>query len=297
MSTQGKVVLITGTSSGFGRVAAETLARRGHTVFASMRDASGRNAPKAKELRDLAASEKLKLNVVELDVTDLASIEDAVGEVVQRAGRVDVLVNNAGIAGIGPTEAFTDALARRIFDVNVFGAFNTARAVLPYMREQRRGLIVTVSSAAGRIVFPGFGVYSASKFAIEGLFEALRLEGAAVGVDSVIVEPGAYDTEIFGNILDADDTARARGYEHLATVREDFVNAVREYFKTAESGSPQDVADVIASLIDMEPSMRPTRTLVGADAASVAPLNQQAAQVQRDMLVAFNMAPFADSVR
>ncbi|HWC20356.1 MAG TPA: SDR family oxidoreductase, partial [Terriglobales bacterium] len=175
MSAQ-KSVLVTGTSSGFGKVIAETLSRKGYQMFASMRNASGRNSSARNELLDLAAREGLALSVIDLDVTDDESVERAVAQVIADAGKIDILINNAGYALWGLTEAFTVEQAKQIFDTNFFGIVRMNRAVLPHMRRQREGLIIHITSAAGRGVLPGMGLYTATKFAVEALAECYRYE-------------------------------------------------------------------------------------------------------------------------
>src|SRR5947209_7111597 len=169
-----KVVLITGSSTGFGRAAAEALALRGYVVFASMREASGGNAPHAAALRSLASRENLALNVVELDVSNDESVAKGVQQVLEAAGRIDVVINNAGIAALGITEAYTISQWQQLFEVNLFGVARVNRAVLPAMRRQRDGLLIHVSSLAGRVVVGYFGLYCASKFALEAMADAYR---------------------------------------------------------------------------------------------------------------------------
>jgi NAD(P)-dependent dehydrogenase (short-subunit alcohol dehydrogenase family) len=167
-----QVVLVTGSSTGFGRLMVETLARRGHIVFATMRDPAGRNAANASEIRALAAKESLPLHILELDVTNDASVEQAVLASVEQAGRIDVAINNAGYVLVGLAEAVTTEQAQQIMDTNFFGSVRVNRAVLPYMRRQRSGLLLHISSGAGRVIFPSFGFYSATKFALEALAES-----------------------------------------------------------------------------------------------------------------------------
>jgi len=193
-----KVVVITGASSGFGRLTAEFLARQGHQVFATMRELAGRNAKAAEALRELGRREGLKLQAAELDVTRDASVESCVRQVLAEAGRIDVLVNNAGFGYGGLQESFTSEQAQRIFDTNVVGAHRTIRAVLPQMHRQREGLLVQVSSGVGRVVLPGMGLYCASKFALEALSECYRYELAGSGIDVVCVQPGASIREVLG---------------------------------------------------------------------------------------------------
>ena len=207
-----QVVLITGSSTGFGRLMAETLAHHGHTVFATMRDPAGRNATNAAALRELAKKESLPLHVLELDVTDDVSVEQAVCTAVEQAGRIDVAINNAGYGISGLMEATTTEQAQQIMDTNFFGCVRVNRAVLPYMRRQRSGLLLHISSGAGRLVIPGFGLYCATKFAMEALGEAYHYELAGQGIESSIVEPGAYQTAVFGNFVIAADKARTDTY-------------------------------------------------------------------------------------
>jgi len=164
-----KTILITGASTGIGLLAAETVARAGHNVYAGMRQIAERNAGAAAALRDMASSENIDIRVVELDVTDERSALNVVETVVNEAGRLDVLVNNAGVMSIGLAEGFTEEQARHQMDVNFLGPFRLSRAVLPHMRGRRSGLIVHVTSIVGRIVFPGAALYCAGKFAHEAL--------------------------------------------------------------------------------------------------------------------------------
>ncbi len=257
-----QAVLITGTSTGFGRLAAETLARRGYHVFASMRDIAGRNAKAAEELRTLAQRENLRLQVLELDVSNDASVETAVSQALATAGRIDTVINNAGLASSGITEAFSVSEFERVFATNFFGAVRVDRAVLPDMRRRRSGLLIHVSSGLGRTVVPYSAPYCASKFAMEALADSYRFELYPLGIDSVIVEPGAFRTAIFDNALRPSDATRADEYKGS-----DFTEKINARFAaTLESSqeSPQDVADVIVRLIETPFGERPFRTLVGA---------------------------------
>src|SRR5271169_4070370 len=243
-----QVVLITGSSTGFGRLIAESLARHGHTVFATMRDPGGRNASNAAEIRALAERESLPLNVLELDVTDDASVERAVNICVEHAGRIDIAINNAGYAIVGLTEAVTTEQSQRIMDTNYFGSVRVNRAVLPHMRRQRSGLLLHISSGAGRIVFPAFGLYCASKFALEALAEAYHYELAPQGIESSIIEPGAYQTPVFGNIIKAADEHRTDTYGVAKQIP-----AKINHILTTTAGNPQEVADVVLSIVETPP--------------------------------------------
>lgn len=186
-----KVVLVTGASSGIGRATAGHLAQEGYRVFAAARSRS-----RLEEMRSAL------IEPVVLDVASEASVDAAVGEVMKRAGRIDALVNNAGYGQYGPVEDVPDEVARRQFEVNVFGLARMTRKVLPIMRAQGSGRIVNVSSVAGKLSTPFAGWYAASKHAVEALSDALRLEAKPFGVGVVLIEPGAIKTGFDGVALD-----------------------------------------------------------------------------------------------
>jgi NAD(P)-dependent dehydrogenase (short-subunit alcohol dehydrogenase family) len=177
--------LITGTSMGFGRAMVEAVLARGGRVFATSRD--------PQSLAELAARSEGRLTPIALDVTDGAAVEAAVAEV-ERQAPIHVLVNNAGYGLLGGVEETSDEEVRDQLEVNFFAAQKLIRSVLPVMRARRAGFIVNISSVAGARAFAGSGFYAASKFALEGLSEALRLEAAPLGIKVMIVEPGAFDT-------------------------------------------------------------------------------------------------------
>ncbi len=184
----GATILVTGSSTGFGRLTVETLARQGHTVFAGIRDISGKNQIVRDELRALAENEQLVLDVVELDVTNDPSVDEAVQQIVAATGRLNVVVNNAGVSHSGPIEAFTVEQAQALFNTNVFGVMRVNRAVLPQMRAQGGGLL-QIGSIAGRIGLPFLGLYGATKFTLEGLTESYRYELAPFGIDAATLAP------------------------------------------------------------------------------------------------------------
>jgi NAD(P)-dependent dehydrogenase (short-subunit alcohol dehydrogenase family) len=275
-----QVILITGCSSGFGRLSAQTLARQGHIVFASMRDIGRRNATVRSELDDLAKSENLNLQVIELDITNDFSVKDAVTEVIDRAGRIDVLVNNAGVLYVGVTEAFTIEQVQRQIDVNFFGVIRMNRAVLPHMRRQGNGLLIHISSIAGRAVIPFFGIFNASKFALEALAESYRYELSGLGIDSVIVEPGPYGSNLIASNSEAEDRTRLAEYGNFAELPMKILAAYNEYGR-----DPQEVADVIAQLIDTPAGQRPLRTICGLD-FQVKDINKATEPIQRSIIEA-----------
>jgi NAD(P)-dependent dehydrogenase (short-subunit alcohol dehydrogenase family) len=283
------VVLITGTSSGIGRLAAETVARAGHTVYATMRGLTTHNAGAAQSLGDLAAVQKLPLKTLEMDVCDTASVQRAVDVVLQEQGRIDVAVNNAGLMSIGLAEGFTEEQFDHQMDVNFMGSVRVARAVLPHMRAQRHGLIINVSSIVGRILFPGCAPYCASKFAQEAFAEVLHYELAGSGVESVIVEPGPYPSQLLPNSPGPADAERVASYGDLSGLRDMFIAHFAELFGSAKAPRTQDVADAILRLIDLPGGSRPMRTVCGMDFGAN-DLNDRIAPVQADALRALGMA-------
>jgi NAD(P)-dependent dehydrogenase (short-subunit alcohol dehydrogenase family) len=271
-----KVFLITGTSTGFGRTAAETLARLGYRVFATMRDCSGRNASTADALRTLANREGCKLDVLDMDVTSDNSVNQAVQQALDRAGRIDVAINNAGIAALGVTEAYTVEQYQQVLDVNLFGVVRVNRAVVPAMRRQRSGLLIHVSSRMGPAV-PGFAAYAASKFALEAVADAYRYELSAFGIDSVVVEPGIHRTPILERFIAPADQNRVAGYGSTA----DAIERVRGVFEGAstapETPGPEGVVDTFVQLIETPAGKRPFRTV---PTASLQPYNALAATMR-----------------
>jgi NAD(P)-dependent dehydrogenase (short-subunit alcohol dehydrogenase family) len=278
------VVLITGCSTGFGRVMAETLARNKYRVFAGMREIKGRNAANADELRRLAQSESLSLQGIELDVNDDASVNRAVEEAITAAGHIDVLVNNAGLSIRGLSEAVTVEQTRRIFETNVFAVQRMNRAVLPHMRKNGSGLLVHISSQAGRVVIPGFGIYGASKFALEALVESYQYELAGEGIESISVQPGAYATAISQNADKAADEDRVATYGPGAEIPKTLLANL------GKRGDPQEVADVVLKLVEMPAGTRPLRTEVGVTGDFVARVNSFTDKIQAGLLNVFGLS-------
>ena len=280
-----QVVLITGSSTGFGKLFADTLARNGHTVFATMRDPGGRNAKNASEIRTLAEKDSLPIYVLELDVTDDASVERAVDAAVAKAGRVDVAINNAGYVVSGLAEAVTTEQAQRLIDTNFLGPVRVNRSVLPHMRRQRSGLLIHISSAAGRVIAPSMGFYCASKFALEALAEAYSYELASQGIESVIVEPGQYETPVFGNIVTAADEARTNTYGAVKQIPAK-INAAL----SSTAGNAQEVADAVLRIVETPAGEKQLRYLVSPETFGVDEINALSKQVQAKVLEAFGLA-------
>lgn len=279
-----QVILVTGASTGFGRLVSETLARRGHTVYATMRDPKGRNTQNASEIRTLASKESLPLHVLELDVTDEASTERAVNACVEQVGKIDVAINNAGYVVAGLTEAVTVEQSRAQMDTNFLGAVRVNRAVLPHMRRQRSGLLMHISSGAGRIVLPGYAFYCASKFAMEAMAEAYHYELAGQGIDSCIIEPGAYRTAVMDNSIQAADKSRTEGYGPVAQIPDKVTAALLNVAANA-----QEVADALASIIETPAGQRKLRYRISPTDLGVDEINAVCARVQQSVLEVFGL--------
>ncbi len=221
----------------------------------------------------------------ELDVTDDGSVERAVAAAIGQAGQIDVLVNNAAYGVLGIAESFTTEQARRAFDTNFLGIVRLNRAVLPHMRQKGRGLLLYVSSGAGRIVLPCMSLYTASKFALEAFAETYRYELASQGIDSVIVQPGAYPTGILGRLEEGADGSRAATYGAVNEIPQKISTLVG-----ASKGNPQEIADVILQIIETPAGRREFRYRVGSGAGGVQSINANCEQVQKQVLEAFGVS-------
>ncbi len=263
-----QTILVTGSSSGFGRLMVETLARQGYTVVAGMRAVAGKNAPAAAAFRQFAEREQLALHVVELDVTDDASVEQAIAAVVAATGRLDVVVNNAGVSYSGPLEAFTLEQVHEQFETNVFSVLRVNRAALPQMRKQGSGLLLQIGSISGRLAVPYLGLYGATKFALEGLTESYRDELAPFGIDAAIIEPGTYPTTISANRQLAADAERFALYQ---AGMDAFTASFFAENRSATPPDPQEVVDTIARVIALPAGERPLHTVVATAAQRQAP--------------------------
>ncbi len=282
LSFGGKSVLITGCSSGFGRLAAELLARQGAKVFATMR---GLPRPEAEELESLARSESLDLQVIAIDVTSDDEVASGVRQAEAAAGGgLDVLVNNAGIGITSPVEVQDMEATRLMFETNVFGPHRMARAVLPGMRKKGGGLIIQISSQLGRVITPWSGHYSATKFALEAMSEQLAYELVPHNIDVAIIEPGGYPTKVWVNrnsysqaLKERAEAIHAEGYPRQ-------VAAMGTEDGTGRSNDPMDVAKAIAGLIAQPPGTRPLRLPVAPGNKPQVPINEVTARVQTEWL-------------
>jgi NAD(P)-dependent dehydrogenase (short-subunit alcohol dehydrogenase family) len=281
-----KTTLITGTSSGFGYKMAIDLTANGHTVYASMRDPLGKNKQAASELEQHGA------NVVEMDVTNQESVDKALSHIDQQSGRLDVLVNNAGIASAGVTEAFTDKQVLSLFDVNVIGVHRVTNAALPIFRRQNDGLIINIGSILGRVTFPFFGIYGASKFAVEALTDSLRHEVSQLGVDVALVQPSAFPTDMYSNAQQPLKSNITEDYGDIGNIPAKLFDHFMSVFQSENAPDPQAVSTTVANLIETPKGKRAVRTIVGADFGAQA-LNDATAPVQQETIEALGLGDLA----
>jgi len=256
-----KIILVTGSSSGFGRMTAEALGRAGHTVYASMRDVAGRNAGNAAELSAIAGSD---LRPLELDVQSEPSVNAAVEKIIAESGRIDVVVHNAGHMMFGPAEAFTPEQFAQQYDVNVLGTQRVNRAVLPHMRARREGLLVWVSSSSSAGGTPPYlSPYFAAKAAMDALAVQYARELARWGIETSIIVPGAFTkgTNHFAHSGRPADQTRVAEYE--AGPYAGFGERVQTAFAAIvpEDADPEPVADLIVEAVDTPFGKRPFRVV------------------------------------
>jgi NAD(P)-dependent dehydrogenase (short-subunit alcohol dehydrogenase family) len=245
-----KTWFITGASSGFGRAFAEHALARGHNVVATARRVAA--------LEEIAAAAPSRVLTPPLDVTRQAEADAAIKAAIMRFGRIDVLINNAGYGIVGAVEETSDSELRALMETNFFGAMNVTRAALPVLRRQRSGAIVNISSLGGQLSFAGFSAYSASKFALEGVSEALAQEMAPFGVKVLIVEPGQFRTELAGPSL-----------RHMTIIEDyrDVVSSARDLARTmngTQDGDPRKAAAAIEAALELPNT--PLRLQLGGDA-------------------------------
>jgi NAD(P)-dependent dehydrogenase (short-subunit alcohol dehydrogenase family) len=251
-----KKILITGASGGFGKLTVLTLLKKGHQVAASMRDAEGKNKSVADELRRAGA------HIISMDVTDDLSVTSGVNKAISELKGLDVLINNAGLGVLGMQEFFTTEDFQRVFEINVFGVQRVNRAVLPHFRQQKNGLIIYTSSLLGRLALPFYGVYQASKWALEALAENYRVELSGFGIENCIIEPGGYPTAFSNNLMAPSDKSREADYGDFAKVPEISLHNFENVLKNNPQQNPQKVADAFAELIDKPKGEKPFRSTV-----------------------------------
>jgi len=243
-----KVALVTGSSTGIGQETSLTLARNGFITYATMR-----NLNKSGDIKAIAAKENLPIRITQLDVTDDVSINNAVQAILSETGRIDVLTNNAGYMLDGAFEHLSMDEIKAQYETNVFGLIRTTQAVLPIMREQKSGIIVNISSGAGRFGYPGGSAYVSTKFAVEGLSESMAYELEPFGIKVIIIEPGVIRTNIFNSVVVAKKSQDPNS--PYTQITQKMASAFEELTKNASS--PELVAKVILEAVtNQNPNFR-----------------------------------------
>jgi NAD(P)-dependent dehydrogenase (short-subunit alcohol dehydrogenase family) len=275
-------ILVTGCSSGFGKLIARTMGRCGYRVYAGMRSIHERNAEAARELSDWAVAQNAAIDIVELDVDSEESVNGAVRAIRDAGGEIDVVVNNAAITAWGPTEAFDFEQLTSVYNTNVFGPWRVNKAVLPQMRVRRSGLIIHVTSVVGRVLRTG-ALYAASKWAAEGLAESMAHEVRRFGIDVVLLEPGAYPTPWVGRGITPADKQIVAEYEKAAAPPPQTVKPGPDY----RYPDPQEVADEVRRLVELPGGQRPLRSVVGhIFTEGVAEYNEAYEKMRRQLIEA-----------
>ncbi|MGY5808272.1 SDR family oxidoreductase [Rhizobium sp. LEGMi198b] len=258
-----QVIVITGASSGFGALTARSLAKAGHTVYASMRETEGRYAPRVAEVAAFAKENGMDLKAVELDVASDASVEAGIAGVIEQEGRIDVIIHNAGHMSFGPAEAFTPEQFAQLYDINVLSTQRVNRAALPHLRKQGKGLVVWVSSSSARGGTPPYlSPYFAAKAAMDSLAVSYASELTRWGIETAIIVPGAFTkgTNHFAHSGAPADKARAAEYDNGP-----YAGVPDRALRGLASLEPADadaasVATAIVDVVNMPFGTRPFRT-------------------------------------
>lgn len=287
-----EVILVTGASSGFGLLSAQALAKAGHTVYASMRETTGRNAPQVASVAAWAKEHNADLRTVELDVSDDASVEAGVAKVIADNGRLDVVVHNAGHMAFGPAEAFTPQQYAQLYDVNVLSTQRVNRAVLPQLREQGRGLLVWVSSSSARGGTPPFlAPYFAAKAAMDSLAVSYASEVARFGIETSIVVPGAFTkgTNHFAHSGKPADQALADAYASGP-----YAGVADQALKGLAALEPADadagaVAVAIADIVNAPFGKRPYRVFIDPSQDGAEEVFRVGDRMRREMFQAIGL--------
>jgi NAD(P)-dependent dehydrogenase (short-subunit alcohol dehydrogenase family) len=280
------IILVTGASSGFGLMTAKALAEAGHTVYASMRETTGRNVPQVAAVAAWAAENKADLRTVELDVQSDASVDAGIARIIADAGRLDVIVHNAGHMVFGPAEAFTLEQLVQQYDVNVLGAQRVNRAALPHLRGQRKGLLIWVGSSSTRGGTPPFlGPYFAAKAAMDALAVTYSTELSLWGIETTIMVPGAFTkgTNHFTHSGKPADAARVAEYE--AGPYAGIADKVLKKLAGLEpaDADPAEVARQIVRIVDLPFGKRPFRVHVDPSQDGAEIVNGVADRMRREM--------------
>lgn len=257
-------VLITGSASGFGRLTTVALAQRGYNVFATMRGLSGPRAEAAKSLVEETGGVSGHVSAYDLDVTSDESVAAAVSDILGDHGHIDVVVNNAGIVGMGVLEVFGLEQLQRLVDVNVYGAMRVNNAVLPSMRKRGSGLLVQITSVVAGYTLPFAAAYAASKAMAERIAEGYRYDLSSLGIDSVILQPGAYPTEIMNKMVAPSHPELMQEYASVGPIAARFSENYRNLVFGSSPPNPEFVAESLVHLIETPAGARPLRTVADA---------------------------------
>jgi NAD(P)-dependent dehydrogenase (short-subunit alcohol dehydrogenase family) len=286
MTTQNQIIVVTGASSGFGLLSAKALAQAGHTVYASMRETEGRNAPRVAEIAAYAKDEGVDLRTIELDVADDASVQAGIARIIADNGRLDVIVHNAGHMSFGPAEAFTPEQFAQLYDINVLSTQRVNRAALPQLRKQGKGLVVWVSSSSTRGGTPPYlSPYFAAKAAMDSLAVSYSTELARWGIETSIIVPGAFTkgTNHFAHSGKPADEARAAEYDNgpYAGVAKQALDGLAALEPAnADAG---EVAKAIAAVVDTDFGKRPFRVHIDPSQDGAEVVNGVADRVRAEM--------------
>lgn len=253
-----KKVLLTGATGAMGALMCKSLIKKGHKVVGTTRSLNGNRAEVARELQSLG------INLVEMDVTNDESVKQAIDEVAKILDGLDVVINNAGIGVIGIQEFFSVDDMHKVFDVNVYGVQRVMRAAVPHLRKLKQSTVIHISSGIGRLTFPFYSTYCASKYALEALAEGYRAELAGFGVETCIIEPGAMPTEFLDTMvkLQPKDNGRVGAYGEMVSIPEMAMKGLQEALKENPSQNPRAVAAKLVELVEGPFGQKPFRTVV-----------------------------------
>ena len=281
------IIVVTGASSGFGLMAAQALAKAGHTVYASMRETTSRNAPQAAAVKKYSAEHGVDLRPIELDVSSEPSVEAAIGKIIGENGRLDVVIHNAGHMVFGPAEAFTPEQLAELYDINVLSTQRVNRAALPHLRQQRKGLVVWVSSSSTRGGTPPYlSPYFAAKAGMDAMAISYAGELARWGIETSIIVPGAFTkgTNHFAHAGSPADKARAKEYSEGPNANIPDVALKGLAALEPADADPSTVADAIVKVVDMPFGKRPFRVHIDPSQDGAEIVNGVADRVRAELL-------------
>lgn len=286
------VILVTGAATGIGQLTAHSLAEAGHTVYASMRDITGRNAARTRKELDYAQSHGVDLHVVELDVTSQESANQAVQTLLAEQGHIDVVLHNAGHLVVGYVEAFQAEEIDHLFNTNAFGVVRVNRAILPHFRERGAGLLLYTGSTTSVVVPPFLGPYVASKTAMDALAQTTAYEVSQFGIETCIVMAGPFTqgTEHFPDATRPSDTATSAAYARLDSMVARNEEATSSLFTPGVDAHPQAVADEFVRIVSLPAGTRPFRSVVDFSNANVEAGNALLGKLQEDYLTRMGFA-------